>query len=74
MRIAGGESLSRLVVHRPRSAGEQTYLAIELENVRITSYSISAVEDIPIESITFHYEKIDVKDGPILKGKKVLEN
>lgn len=73
-RIAAGAIVPEVVLHTPAGGDEPVYDAFELENVRITSYSISTAGNVPTESITFHYEKIGRKDGPVLKGKKILEN
>jgi type VI secretion system secreted protein Hcp len=72
--IAQGVALPLMVLHAPGGRNRTSYQAFELANVRITSYSISTAGNVPTESITFHYEKIDIKDGPVLKGKKILEN
>ena len=73
-KIGQGASVPEVVLHAAVGGDESTFQAFELENVRITSYSISTAGDFPIESITFQYEKIDVKDAPVLKGKKILQN
>lgn len=71
--IGRGALIPRVVLHAPAGA-DSSYQAFELENVRITSYSISTTGTVPTESITFHFEKIDIKDGPVLKGQKILQN
>lgn len=75
--IAKGGPLPSVQLHAPAVAadrGTADYLQYELENVRITSYSISTAGDFPTESITFHYEKITRKDGPVLKAQKIRQN
>jgi type VI secretion system secreted protein Hcp len=73
-KIGRGVALPEVVLHAAGGGDESTYRAFELENVRITSYSINTAGDIPIESITFHYEKIEINASPVLKGKKILQN
>lgn len=73
-RIAKGAAVPEMVLHAPAGGEESVYQAFELEIVRITSYSISTAGAVPTESITFHFEKIDIKDGPVLKGQKILQN
>jgi type VI secretion system secreted protein Hcp len=73
-KIANGAVVPEVTLHAPAGGDEPAYHAFELENVRITSYSISTAGEVPTESITFHYEKIGKKDDPALKGKKILEN
>jgi type VI secretion system secreted protein Hcp len=73
-KIAKGATVPEMVLHTPAGGEEPTYQAFELDNVRITSYSISTAGNVPMESITFQFEKIDIKDGPVLKGKKIREN
>lgn len=72
--IGRGALIPRVVLHAPAGADSSSYHAFELENVRITSYSINTAGNVPMESITFHFEKIDIKDGPVLKGQKILQN
>lgn len=76
-RIGTGDPIPSMEFHAPAgmdASGQPKYTAFELKNVRIIRYSIDAAGSIPMESITFHFEKIDVKDGPVLKGTKILEN
>ncbi|MGH7543568.1 MAG: Hcp family type VI secretion system effector [Gemmatimonadota bacterium] len=72
--IAQGAIVPLMVLHAPIGGDRTSYHAFELENVRITSYSISTAGNVPTESISFQFEKIDIKDGPVLKGKKILQN
>lgn len=73
-KITQGAALPDMVLHAPAGGEGSTYQVFELENIRITSYSISTAGDVPIESITFQYERIDSGDAPVLKGKRILEN
>lgn len=73
-KIAQETVVPKVVLHAPAGGDGSTYQAFELENVRITSYSISTAGDVPTESITFHYEKIVTTDAPVLKGQKILQN
>ncbi|MGH7588683.1 MAG: Hcp family type VI secretion system effector [Gemmatimonadota bacterium] len=72
--IAQGAALPLVVLHAPGGRNRTSYQAFELENVRITSYSISTAGNVPTESIAFQFEKIDIKDGPVIKGQKILQN
>ena len=75
--IADGANFRAVSLDAPddrADAGQQTYLRYELENARVTSYSIDASGDIPTETITLNFEKISQKSGVLLKGKKILEN
>ncbi|MGH7564139.1 MAG: Hcp family type VI secretion system effector [Gemmatimonadota bacterium] len=75
--IRGGSRIPVIDLHAPAGPddpGETAYLKYKLKNVRIVSYSISGAADVPMEEITLQYEAIERNDGPVLKGKKILEN
>lgn len=75
--IAEGRKLAAIELHVPAGPDdpeETAYLAYELKNVRITSYSISGAADVPIEEITLQFEAIEWQDRPVMKGQKILEN
>ena len=62
---AKGKVFSKVEIHMTATygdAGEQTYLAIELENVQVTSYSISGASEhgVPTEQISLNFEEIKV--------------
>jgi type VI secretion system secreted protein Hcp len=63
--IAKGKVFAKVEIHMTATygdAGEQTYLAIELENVQVTSYSLSgsAAEGVPTEQVSLNFEEIKV--------------
>ncbi len=64
--VCNGKVFSKVEVHLTASytdAGRVTYLAYEMENVLITSYSIGGSgqsEDVPVENFTLNFEKIKV--------------
>lgn len=76
-KIGTRDPIPSIELHAPAgrdASGQPTYNAFEMKNVRIIRYSIDAAGSVPMESITFHFEKIDIKDGPVLKGQKILQN
>lgn len=74
-KIAEGKHIPSIELDAPgrRANSAQPYARYRLEKVRVTSYSIDASGDRPVETITLNYEKVRSSDV-ILKGKKVLEN
>jgi type VI secretion system secreted protein Hcp len=60
---ANGEHFESVVLEAPESSGARaTYMKYELKNVMITSYSIDATGDRPMETITMTYQKVDAAD------------
>lgn len=75
-KIAEGKHIPSIELDAPaeRVGAAQPHARYRLEKVRITSYSIDASGDRPVETITLNYGKVEAKSDVILKGKKVLEN
>ena len=60
---ANGTHFPSVELEAPERPGAQaTYMKYKLEKVRITSYSIDATGDRPMETITLNYEKIDAAE------------
>jgi type VI secretion system secreted protein Hcp len=60
---ANGTHFSSVELEAPERPGAQaTYMKYKLENVMITSYSIDATGDRPMETITLRYQKIDAAE------------
>ena len=53
-------------IHFTRSEGEkmETYLEYTLEAAMVSSYSVSSGGDVPSESISLNYTKIEIKHTP----------
>ncbi len=61
--IATGQVLPTAVIRFTRAGGQGErfeYLVIKLENVQITSYQLSSGGDIPTESLSLNFDKIEV--------------
>jgi type VI secretion system secreted protein Hcp len=82
MAVANGTVFPKVTIDFVRAGGdaarsEETYMTVTMENVLISSYSVSGSSDgVPMESFSLNYTKIEIKylEEDIKTGKLSVAN